>query len=153
MAVANPFDIAKPIFFKLEDFFANAITDGPAPLIVTPNAPAFRAFSLTLGNPGIKCCLAGSTITSLIEFPINSESLFINPATIPDAFDKFKTLSVNLIFLGITPLDTLVFFFGTLIFGTAIHILRFVGGSILIISSGLVFTITNPPNTDAATLS
>ena len=30
-------------------------------------------------NPGIKCCLAGSTITSLIEFPINSESLFMNP--------------------------------------------------------------------------
>ena len=108
---------------------------------------------MTLLNPGIICCLAGSTITSLIELPINSESFLINPATIADAFDIFKTLSVNLIFFGITPLDILVFFFGTLILGTAIHILRFVGGSTLITSKGFVFTITNPPKTEAATLS
>ena len=120
---------------------------------MTPRAPALIAFSFTLANPGIICCLAGSTITSLIEFPIISESFFINPATIAAAFDKFKILSDSLIFFGITPLDTFVFFFGTLIVGTAIHILRLDGGSILITPKGFVFTITNPPNTEAATLS
>ena len=120
---------------------------------MTPNAPAFNAFSLTFENPGIMCFLAGSTITSFIDFPIKSGSLFKNPATIAVAFDKFVILDVKLIFFGITPLDTLVFFFGTFNFGTAIHILRLAGGSILMISKGSVFTITNPPRTEAATLS
>ena len=99
------------------------------------------------------CCLAGSTITSLIEFPINSGSFFINPATIAEAFDKFNTASTNFTFLGITPLETFVFFLGTSIFGTATHILRFIGESIVITFNGFVLTITNPPKTDAATLS
>ena len=77
----------------------------------------------------------------------------INPATIADAFDKFNTASVNFTFLGITPRETLVFFFGTSIFGTATHILRLVGESIEITFNGFVLTITNPPKTDAATLS
>jgi hypothetical protein len=44
-ADANPLDIAKLIFFKSAELFENAITEGPAPLIVTPSAPALRAFS------------------------------------------------------------------------------------------------------------
>ena len=42
----NPLDIALLIFSISDLFDANAITDGPAPLIVTPIAPALRAFFL-----------------------------------------------------------------------------------------------------------
>ena len=42
-AVAKPLAIAVLIFSRSADFFENATTDGPAPLMVTPVAPAFRA--------------------------------------------------------------------------------------------------------------
>jgi hypothetical protein len=43
-AVAKPFAIDEEIFLRLDDLLANAITEGPAPLMVTPRAPALRAF-------------------------------------------------------------------------------------------------------------
>lgn len=43
----NPFSMAVQIFLGLDDLEAKAITDGPAPLIVTPMAPALRAFFFT----------------------------------------------------------------------------------------------------------
>src|SRR3972149_1929758 len=152
-AVAKPFAIDEEIFLRLDDLLANAITDGPAPLMVTPRAPALRAFFFTLLNPGIICCLAGSTITSIIDFPIRIESFFINPTTIAAAFAKLRMLSEILILDGITLLDTLVFFAGTASLGIATHNTRSLGGSILITSRGFFLTITNPPRTDAATLS
>ena len=41
---AKPLVIDAEIFLRLEELVANAITEGPAPLIVTPKAPALRAF-------------------------------------------------------------------------------------------------------------
>ena len=149
----NPFFIASPIFFKFCFLVPNAITDGPAPLIVTPNAPNLNAFFFTTSNPGIICFLAGSTITSLTDFPIRVESLFKNPATIFAALERFVIESDSLIVFGITALETFVFFFGTLISGTPIQRARSFGASILTTLMGFRLTITKPPRIDAATLS
>ena len=92
-AEANPFSIALQIFFELDFDVAKAMTAGPAPLIVTPSAPACRAFFFTFANPGIKCCLAGSTISSLMEFPINTESFFKIPTTIAAALETLRTVA------------------------------------------------------------
>ena len=43
----NPFSIAVQIFLGLDDLEVKAIIEGPAPLIVTPIAPALRAFFFT----------------------------------------------------------------------------------------------------------
>src|SRR4030066_6322 len=90
------------ILISFDDFFAKAITEGPAPLIVTPKAPAVKAFFFTWLNPGIICNLAGSKITSFIEFPIISGSFFTNPATIAAALERFWMLSEIFNFFGIT---------------------------------------------------
>ena len=127
-ASLNPRFIALEIFFESCFLSVNAITDGPAPLIVTPYAPAANAFFFTLSNPGIICFLAGSTITSSTDHPISSEFLFEKPATIPDAFEIFFTTSNNETFFGITPLETLVFFAGTFNSGTATHKTKSFGG-------------------------
>jgi len=76
-----------------------------------------------------------------------------NPETILAAFERFAVKSDNLTVFGITALATFVFFFGTFNFGTATHKTKSFGGSILITSKGFVFTTTNPPSNDAATLS
>jgi len=117
-----------PIFFRFCDFLQKAITDGPAPLIVTPKAPALSALFFTFEKPGIKCFLAGSTITSWIDLPIRSESLSKNPETILAAFERFAVKSDNLTVFGITALETFVFFFGTFNFGTAIHNVEMIPG-------------------------
>ncbi len=69
------------------------------------------------------------------------------------AFERLATESERLICFGITPRETSVFLGGVFSFGTAMHSLRSVGGIILMTSSGLVLTMTNPPSTDADTLS
>ena len=153
MADANPFSIPTQIFLRFDDLIANAITDGPAPLIVAPNAPADNAFFLILEKPGIICFLAGSTISSMTASPILLESLVKNPKIIAAASCWFLIFTMCSIFFGITLLETLVFFSGTFSFGIATHNTRSFGGSICITSSGFVLTITNPPSTDAATLS
>jgi len=76
-----------------------------------------------------------------------------NPETILAAFERFAVKSDNLTVFGITALATFVFFFGTFNFGTATHKTKSFGGSNLITSKGFVFTTTNPPSNDAATLS
>ena len=43
----KPFSIALQIFLGLDDREVKAIIYGPAPLIVTPKAPAWIAFSFT----------------------------------------------------------------------------------------------------------
>src|SRR5574340_1484247 len=88
-AAANPFFMDSDIFLLLEDVDVKAITDGPAPLIVTPIAPALSAFFFTLSNPGIRCFLAGSTMMSFMEPPIKRTSFFINTAVNADAFERF----------------------------------------------------------------
>ena len=60
----NPFFIASPIFFLFTPSETNAITDGPAPLIVQASCSSFQCIFFTLSNPGIIFFLAGSTITS-----------------------------------------------------------------------------------------
>ena len=127
-AALNPLFIALEIFFESCFLSVNAITDGPAPLIVTPYAPAAIAFFFTLSNPGIMCFLAGSTITSCTDLPINSEFFSEKPATIADAFEIFFTISDNETFFGMAPLETLVFFAGTFNSGTATHKTKSFGG-------------------------
>ena len=69
------------------------------------------------------------------------------------AFERFTVKSDNLTVFGITALEIFVFFFGTFNCGIAIHKTRSFGGFNLTTSNGFVFTITNPPSNDAATLS
>ena len=88
LADLNPATIASQIFLEFEVLEANAITEGPAPLNVTPSAPALMEFYFTLAKPGMRCCLAGSTIMSLTDLPINFVSLLIKPATMVAAFDR-----------------------------------------------------------------
>ena len=102
--------MAFAILVKFDFVVAKEMTEGPAPEIVTPNAPAFKAFFLTELNPGIRCALEGSTMISFMELPISSESFLIKPVTIAAAFDKLITESERSICLGMTLLDTLVFF-------------------------------------------
>ena len=89
--------------------------------MVTPNAPALSALFFTFEKPGIKCFLAGSTITSWTDLPIRSESFSKNPETMLAAFERFSVKSDNLTVFGITALEAFVFFFGTFNFGIAIH--------------------------------
>jgi len=76
-----------------------------------------------------------------------------NPETILAAFERFAVKSDNITVFGITALEIFVFFFGTFTFGTTNHRTKSFGDSNLITSEGFVFTTTNPPSNDAATLS
>ena len=113
-----------------------------------------------MSNPGIIFFLAGSTIVSFIATRAESILPTANEAAIVVAFAKLKDASENLTVFGITPLEALVFCFGTLIFGIPRIILRSGGPKpitcippALIYCSSYGLTTTNPPIIDAATLS
>ena len=58
----NPFSMALQISSRLPSSDENAMTDGPAPLMVNPFAPAAMTAFFIRSKPGIENFLAGSTI-------------------------------------------------------------------------------------------
>ena len=150
----KPAAIESATWFPFLLVFKNEIIDGPAPLIVTARAPDFNALLLTASYPGIKCFLAGSTMTSSTPFAIICISFKINPATIVLALDTLRMTLFSGTSFGNTLLATSVFLLDTFIVGIAITRTRSLGGSSLInSSSGIVRTITKPPSTAPETLS
>ena len=57
----NPFSMALQISSRLPSSDENAMTDGPAPLMVNPFAPAAMTAFFIRSKPGIENFLAGST--------------------------------------------------------------------------------------------
>ena len=78
----NPFSMALQISSRLPSSDENAMTDGPAPLMVNPFAPAAMTAFFIRSKPGIENFLAGSTITSLTASPITCESFTAKAAAI-----------------------------------------------------------------------
>ena len=62
-------------------------------------------------------------------------------------------IAMNELFDALYDDENLTYFAGTFNSGTATHKTRSFGGCIFTTCNGFVFTITNPPNADAATLS
>jgi len=54
-------------------------------------AVGMNSFFFTRENPGMRCCLAGSTISSLMDRPIKAASFFKIPTTIDAALEIFFT--------------------------------------------------------------
>ena len=153
-ASKKPFFMLSAIIVALLRSLENEIMEGPAPLMVVANAPAFNEYFFTISYPVIICFLTGSIISSLIPLPIITESLIRNPETTVLALKMLCVTFSSDILFGSMLLARAVFLLGTFTLGIPIINISSEGGSILMTSNiGLVLTMTNPPNNDAATLS